>query len=1212
MNSSMELKAYFFRKYYLLDLNTLRESETTEGRYGYILIEITEEDETITGADNKGGKFIAVYDTNKMQYFDVSDKYENINSISSKDAFDFIKSDLLYTDAEGDYIKLYAGCKLTITSSCVDYLWANAGDDTNKFPYLDMVGYYLSLVKTTTKINGSLDNSKNWFGDVAYANISNKTAGKHVITLESGDKDTQGTIEYLQCPSGSKIAINAYFAPIDYEITISLKTNDKYNPFAGRVDHNNQSTSHENATITFNNTTDVNLKINVESKWSYLVEYLANAGYTLSENAFATYEKDSTVSHTLQFYNSSSTSQSYPFALNSKWLINHYYTSTYNALPNFAQNLAFDVNTELFEFDYNVEIVDESGKVLEVREYSDAIKSDGKTDASNIALITYGGEKFDKLSKKLIGKEFEKINASENFYVVKILTCTNADAGHTHTDSCYTNYVVLESWLDYAILGNNNYRTVYEFLLKSEHLTSGSENDTLSQSVMNNIFGFGEIVASDYRVLTVRIKVSELYTITLKAEQDKTYPDPYYEDRTTTIKNHDTGFGNYTNSGTLTTSGNGFANSVVVYSYKGVENVLSSTFNKVAYRGVNYRYAESGSNIEGNKFILDETIVDDNGNVEIIVTYIPKPIETFNVTYQLNGVENSSIVAKFGSTNTTNKLIKELTSTSITSLYSGQHVDYQYELLSNDHRVVVTLNGVVQTSNPFACVVAEQTYQSGGFFIVVNLISIQKENATIMYVLDDSTKAFTDDIYGEMELFVNSTNVTLEPTNGMYVVSVAEGKKLSVDISKMAKGYTFVGLKRALTSLSPVFEDGKLVITNSFNFNEDNIYFVVIKKDTIRATLTLDGVENDYVGYYNITTSSEKTNVSGNIKSVDAYLGKTLEFTKVDKEKEKLDYYYYTDKDGNEHKIEEVNGELTLKLTSDILNQLVDKVDGFYNINIGVKTNKKYKLTCNVVNEIYAEPVELTVVGGDTYLNGTYMLDGTKINVNILAKDNIMNADGVTIKEAKYNIKFLGCDIVDAGGNVLTNAEKEVEFTQGIANGFVVLDTDKTLTITITQKTYSTTNDEFIYNDIEGYNSLTPTASTENIGSFNVFGNIKYGESATIKFNRVNAEIGELAVVRLKGNDVQDLIVHIRGKQITSVYDVTSNVEYVVNTENAKYSTVVEVTTQEVANLKVKLQEFGYNFNINNNDVVEITYIVKNDIEIKTEYLCYKTIKPII
>ena len=1197
MNSSMELQAHFYRKNYLLDLNTLREGEEKEGRYGYILIEITEEDPVLkNSADDMGGKFIALYQDDKMQYFAIPDNVIsgiNVNTItalgvqvydSTTEGLKHPKDLIIYSNSQC-FIKLYAGCTLKITSSCVDYF---NGDDLT---YVDMVGYYLSSVTTSTTIGDNIPGNR-WFDGITYENIQNKTAGKHVVTLVSGNENTQGTIEGAKCPSGSKIAINAYFAPIDYEIKISLKTNGLNNPFAGRVDHNNKSTTYKNATIVFD-LNDGNL-INVESEWSYSIDYLANAGYTLSENAFTAYEKASVSSHILQYYNSSNTSQSYPFALNSAWLINHYYTTTYDATPNFAQTLAFDVNTELYKFAYNVEFVDELGSVLEVREYLDSIILDGKTDASNIALIKYGSETFDKLSKKLIGKEFEKLNADEDFYVIKI-------------DG--KNYVVLESWLPYSSLGNNNYKTIYEFLLKAEHLTEGTNNEIITQSDMNNIFGFGEIVASDDRILTVRIKVSELYTITLKAEKHEK-PDPNYGERTTTVENHNIGFGNYTNGGTLTTTDN-FDKEVIVYSYKGVENVISSTFDSAAYSGVHYKLAGSASNLEGNTFTLDGTKVE-NGNIDVFVTYIPKPITTFNVTYRLNGVEDSTIVAKYGSTNIDNKLIKELTKTNGISLYSGEFVNFGYELLTEGYVVSVTLNGTPTNENPIKCQVLGNVYDAGGFFIIVDLISVKQENAVIMYALQDKSQASEGDYFGEMEVFVNTTNVTPAATNGMYIVSVAEGKELSVNISKMAKGYSFVSLNRASTVLkTDLPEDNKLTITSSFDFEENNTYFVVIKKDIIRATLTL---EDDviYKDNYTLTTSGVNTVVSGNTKSVNAYLGKTLEFTKVDKEKEKLDYYYYLDKDGNEHKIEEVNGKLTLKLTTDILEQLGEKVDGVYNINFGLKTIKKHKLTYNIVNEIYAKS-HAVKVGNDDYVSGTYMLP-TNVNVNVVAKDNIMKADGVTIKEAKYNIKFSGCDIVDAGGNVLTNAEKEVEFTQGIANGFVVLDEDKTLTITIAPKSYDLNNSEHIYNDIESYNTLNPTESADNISSFNFVGDVKYGNMVTVRFNRLKAEKGELAVVRLSGNDSSDLIVHIRGKQIVSVYDETNKIEYIVNVENIKHSAVEDVKIKEVANLKDKLQEFGYNFNINSDysDIVEISYVVKNIFKIKTEYLCYKTIKPII
>ena len=1228
MNSSMVLNAHFFRKNYLLDLNTLRDGTTTEGRYGYILIEITEEDQTIKGtADDKGGKFIAVYDkiTNKMQYFDVSNGFENINSIAGLEAFTpyavtldgrSVTKDLIYYDEDDSeyFIRLYAGCTLSITASCVDYF---NGDELT---YVDMVGYYLSSVNTISTLpSGSAGNS--WFNNIAYNDgIIDKTSGKGNVSLTSENIESKG------CLSGSKIAINAFFAPIDYKITITLKTYGTENPFAGRVDCDNETTllQKDGETITFDASDD--RKINVEN-WSYLVKYLANAGYTLSPGAVITRDKGNVIRYLLVYndvFDTSETNpQDYLFTLDGKWLIKNYYTDKYDATPSFAQTLALDVNTELYEFVYNIQIFDESDMNNPISDYNNGtIILDGSKTASNNALITLlnskhnplnNGKVYTKLSKELIGNEFELFGTEEgqDFYVIKI----NG-----------VNYVVLESWLPYTILGNNNYKTIYEFLLKSDHLTSGTDNDIITQSVMNQIFRFGTIVNEEDRTLTVKIKVSELYTITLKAEEYKNPSlgenlDPGYGERTTIIQNHDIGFGNYTNSGELKTSGREFWNDTdgkdyyaIIYTYKGVENVLSSTFNEIAYQVASYRLEGSASNIEGNVFTLDETKVDPNtGNIDVWVTYEPKPITTFNVTYQLNGTENSSIVAKFGSANTDGKLIKELTRTTGISLYFGQSVNYGYELLNTQgYAVSITLNGSSVDGNPVVCQVADSVYQSGGFFLIVNVISIRREDVTIKYVLNNTAEAFADDIYGEMEFLVAespASDVRFDEGTGTYIVKVAAEKKLEVDISKMAKGYSFVSLKRASTVLTTTLpESKKLVMTESFNFGQDKTYTIVIKKDTIRATLALD---NDiiYKDNYNISSGS------GNTKSVDAYLGKTLEFTKVDKEKEVLDYYYYLDSEGNEHKIEpDANGKLTLKLTPEVLNQLGDKVDGVYNINFGVKTIKKYKLTYNVVNEIYAD-VDVKV-GENNYLNGAYMLVGTPINVSVVAKDN--NPDAETAADvAKYDITLSGCEIENEAGDVITDADNKVEFTEGLAAGKIVLDADKELTIEITPKVYTLENEnevEYIYNSIDSYNSLNPELSTENIGGFNIVGDVKYNKEVTAKFNRNKVNKGELAVVRLSGNDSNDLIVHIKDRQIVSVYDATNNIEYVVNSDNAKHSTEADVTLKEISNLKDKLQEFGYilNFNTTGGDIVEITFIVKNNFEIKTEYLCYKTITPII
>ena len=172
-----------------------------------------------------------------------------------------------------------------------------------------------------------------------------------------------------------------------------------------------------------------------------------------------------------------------------------------------------------------------------------------------------------------------------------------------------------------------------------------------------------------------------------------------------------------------------------------------------------------------------------------------------------------------------------------------------------------------------------------------------------------------------------------------------------------------------------------------------------------------------------------------------------------------------------------------------------------------------------------------------------------------------------------------------------------------------MLDTDKILTITFTPKTYSTTNNEYIYNTLSDYYNLTNVELATGVGSFELQRNVVYGETITAKFNRVNTERGELAVIRLSGNDANELIIHVDGKRIVSIFDQTKNVEYVVSETYAKHvSGANPAEICQVANMSDQLKTYGYTLSFVSGDKVELSFVVKNTISITTEYLSYKTI----
>ena len=197
--------------------------------------------------------------------------------------------------------------------------------------------------------------------------------------------------------------------------------------------------------------------------------------------------------------------------------------------------------------------------------------------------------------------------------------------------------------------------------------------------------------------------------------------------------------------------------------------------------------------------------------------------------------------------------------------------------------------------------------------------------------------------------------------------------------------------------------------------------------------------------------------------------------------------------------------------------------------------------------------------------------------------------------EAKYNIVLSGC--IDA------------TIGDGTVSQKIVLTADKELTITITPKTYNETDySEFIYNNLQDYKDLNPEVQTNLIGGFTISSNLAYGGQGVINLNLRDDEEGELAVVRLSGNDGNSLIIHLNGKQIVSVYDETNNVEYVANESEARHTGA----TVTVANGIDVLALNGYNFNFVETGVekLTITYIVYNTITVKAEYISYKTITP--
>lgn len=1155
---NLELIAHNFRKSYLLDLNTIKGS--TEGRYGYIYLKVTD----ITEPDNAETHILAVYKDSEMKYYDVSGLASiNVNSINGKTALDSSSSKLkIKTEGLKDVlcVLIYSGCNLEIKASCVDYLSRD---------YETMVGYYLSAINTS---NDGKDPSTNnprpdLFENVNYDNISNKAKGCHTISV------TAEQLEDKEYETNTKIVINAVFDPIDYELNIYLKDSGGLNSYSGSVKCKDKSTTETNASLNFTT-------VNIEN-WQQIIEYFANAGYTLQTNAYTVGNHDSSYTSILQSYNSAintseTNSQQYAFILTSGWLLDNYYTKTdgsikvdgYDALTNNSQSFELSVNVELLQLDYVVEIVNkETNELIETRTYSKVAQMNGSRTASNFAIITLNSTNYTVISQKLVGNEFVKYG-SEDFYIIS-------------SNGKY--YVPLSSKMS-QFMDARNYTLNYDFLLST--LTETGDNFT--QERANSIFGGSTIINTDKRKLLMQIDVAELYSVTLNVKKHAN-PDINDSVRSTTITN------GTNNVKTLTSyAGSDYTETIVAYTYEGALNNLASGYNTNRYTGVLYNLGNVSSNLASASFTLKQTNMPKNAegiystNINLYVTYIPKPIGTFNVTYYLNGLENRTAVIDDG-------ILQEvqLPNSSI-ELYAGQSVVYEYKILNPMYIVSVSLNGTKVNDNPLTCVVDSSVYDAGGIYILVDVIELPTGSVSVRYVLSDSSKGCATDDFGTISVYANGVEATSTTRDEWTIATVAEGCSVELDISGLAQGYHFVKVGENTTVV-----DNKISIISSFNTSRTNVYSITIDKDVIKSVLTVEG---DYKEKYIMTvhglTSSKVVDSTKAETTIDAYLGKTITFNEVNENKELLDYYYYIDKNNIEHEIEKVAGTIQLELTASVLSNLT-KTGNEWSLNIGAKRIAKYKLTYSIVNSIYVEDFEINQyvypdldVDAGEYVSGTNLINGSKVALSLTTKDNKIAADG-TIENAKYNITLTGCleETIGAGECVRT----------------IVLDSDKTLVITLTPKDFTYHYSEYIYKTLQDYKDFTPTESTTAIGGFDI-SDLVYGKTAEVRIN-LTSEEGELAFVELVGNDNDTFIINLDGNEIVSVYNVTENIEYVIDVKYAKRSTA----TTQIADVAQVLQSAGYTAKIANEGSTKLilSYVVKNVITINAEYVSYKTIKPL-
>lgn len=1165
------LKPVLFRKNYLLDINTLK---SDEGMYGYVYVNITDPTE-----DGKEGEFIILYNDGGMKIYSATSLQEilDVNGYigtarfyGDDDAERAENGGLYYNpDKSNPMLKLYAGCELIIKASSVDYLVA---------AYANMIGYRLASIETSSSYSGSPVDPL-FEGITASGNVIEKT----LIDDEMSVKNYK---------SGTVIQVNANYEAIKYDLDIRLVVpNGSTAQYAGTIVCGTNVSGTNSGMLVLSGITVDDIKEN----GPMLIEYLARAGYTLKQD---TLKQDAFIFSNkygnaipLQGYDISDdtkNSQEYVLEFNGLWLLNNHYRENGDYVVDYTNNEQLNtlkINVETYSFNYEVTVVDANGNVInsELKDgYSLCLNEESGEE--NIALITVPGEadKIETICSELVGKEFTLVEAENGikFYVYK-------------KDG--QNYAIISSRLS-QIADSRNYNIDYDFLLKEGMLNRNG--NPLTQERLDYIFGTGDIVAVADRVLKMEIKVSELYTITMDVKPSVN-SDPNDTERTTTLKNHKNIHDKYTNEGSIIAgAGYTFDNKTVVYTYAGVENKLESTFDDKRYKGVTYVLGESSSALTSNFFTLDSTMVT-NGNINLYITYEPKPIEVYDINYQLNGITNySSIVGT---------LINVIETPQSLEAYFGETAQTKFELLKEEYFAEVSVNGVmvgIYSYGSIATIISEvdaRALDAQGFYVIINVQDVPKNVVRFKYALQDTTKAILDeedgiiDDYGSFDVIISGQVASgVKNASGWYEYTVLDKKKVELDISDLAIGYHLSKVVLGGSEFAATFNNNKCVISESYTAGQfsNPSFTIYINKDTVKATLTAEG---NYKEKYTMSMGdiASAYSSSGNTatRTLNAYIGKTLTFAEVSEETEDLNHYYYIDKNENECII--VNNSLTL--TEGVISSL-PKNGNTWNLQIGVKRNFKYKLDVKLKGVIDNDAtVSIKYIDGTDY-EGEYVYEDTELFVDVLTADYVAG-------NAKYDIKLSGC------------INKTVEtgiFNKDVDNdAVIVMSGNKTLTVEVSPKVFGFKGyDSWIYENLAQLEARIPVETVENIGNFTIINNLTYKGTVVVRLDtRTSNE--ELYSIKLTGNDTETIVLTLNETSIVSVLVGTK--EYVTAKSNAKHLAEDSEDLVVVANLISKLSEYGYNYSVitDSVDKVQISFVVKNAVKIDAEFVEYKHITQI-
>ena len=443
---------------------------------------------------------------------------------------------------------------------------------------------------------------------------------------------------------------------------------------------------------------------------------------------------------------------------------------------------------------------------------------------------------------------------------------------------------------------------------------------------------------------------------------------------------------------------------------------------------------------------------------------------------------------------------------------------------------------------------SEDDYIDDKINIKVIIRKISTSQVTVEYALANSTESCRGDDFGTVDILVNNNKIT----NGI----VPQDAKLEFDISGMATGYEYNYVARNNDKLNIEAANNKLLITSDYETEVDAARYVIYL-NKIKYKVELDTENATIKDAYSISDGVYTSNTALN----SVYVGKTITAVAEEQDTEVIDgdFYYEYGPSGNKTIVElptiksGKQYKATLLFDATIIGRLNDGA-----LVIKFKTAPKYKLDIKyelgegvTVNDY---STDLTYDINKAYVSGMYIK-------SVSTNPTIINVRVSPVIIGKYDITTIGCR---EDSNVLTMLDADIE-----------MDSDKVLTIKIDRHEFDINFTDYTVVDLEG-GVNTETGSQ----------GVKYGDTHKIEI-ATDDDLKVLKFLEISGNDTKSIKI-----------DFEANKYYYFDD-----STWVETTIDYIN------REIGYSIMLDNvNKKVNITYIVKNTIDIESTYNDYKNI----